>query len=231
MRGLCDQILFVISLLLLSWLGMQAMHELGHIAAAYATGGNVVRVVLHPTAISRTDVSPNPAPLIVAWAGPILGCLFPALITKIARLLITATLGSSAAASKRSSDLPPAGPTNQLRPISPQYQKIGAARLSTIDSLLQFFTGFCGIANGAYLGIGGLDRIGDAGVIMKAGSPPWTLVVFGLVASFSGIFIWHRLGSPLAMLHHRPAIDPWILWGLTATLLLVVVVECLWAAM
>lgn len=59
---------------------MQAVHELGHVVGAVATGGSVDRVVLHPLSISRTDVSPNPRPGIVVWFGPILGSIFPLLV-------------------------------------------------------------------------------------------------------------------------------------------------------
>lgn len=64
-------------LLLFSWYAMQAVHEFGHVLGAWATGGNVQRVVLHPLEISRTDVSPNPLPLTVAWAGPLVGVALP----------------------------------------------------------------------------------------------------------------------------------------------------------
>ncbi len=56
---------------------MQAVHELGHVVGASLTGGTVERIVLHPLAISRTDVSPNPHPGVVVWLGPILGCIIP----------------------------------------------------------------------------------------------------------------------------------------------------------
>lgn len=56
---------------------MMAVHELGHVAGAVMTGGNVERVVLHPLAISRTDVMPNPNPAVVVWLGPVIGCLAP----------------------------------------------------------------------------------------------------------------------------------------------------------
>lgn len=62
------------------WLLFQAVHELGHVLAAQATGGTVRQVVLHPLEISRTDVSPNPMPLAVAWAGPLVGVILPAAI-------------------------------------------------------------------------------------------------------------------------------------------------------
>lgn len=74
------QIVFVVSLLMLNWLAMMAVHELGHIVGALLSGGTVERVVLHPLTISRTDVSPNPFPLLVVWLGPVLGCAIPAVI-------------------------------------------------------------------------------------------------------------------------------------------------------
>ena len=70
-------ITFVVCLLALSWFAMMAFHELGHVLGALFTGGVVERVVLHPLTISRTDVSPNPSPLVVVWLGPILGCVIP----------------------------------------------------------------------------------------------------------------------------------------------------------
>ena len=58
---------------------MMIVHETGHALGAWLTGGRVDRVVLHPLAISRTDVAPNPRPLIVAWAGPAWGAAAPLL--------------------------------------------------------------------------------------------------------------------------------------------------------
>ncbi len=75
------QCLFVASLLALCWYGMQAVHEMGHIAAALLTGGTVTNVVLHPLSISRTDVAPNPAPAIVVWSGPLCGAVIPLLLS------------------------------------------------------------------------------------------------------------------------------------------------------
>jgi hypothetical protein len=74
------QALLIVSLAVLSWLLMQAVHELGHVLAAWVTGGCVAKVVLHPFSISRTDVEPNPKPLVVVWSGPILGSFIPLLL-------------------------------------------------------------------------------------------------------------------------------------------------------
>jgi hypothetical protein len=77
----------IVSFLLVCWLGMQIVHELGHILAARATGGTIVTVVLYPTTISRTKVFPNPHPLIEVWAGPLVGPILPLLAYLIAAVL------------------------------------------------------------------------------------------------------------------------------------------------
>src|SRR3990172_5967267 len=71
------QVILIAATVMGSWLGMQAVHELGHVMGAWWTGGEVSRVVLHPLTISRTDLSHNPAPGTVVWAGPIVGDLLP----------------------------------------------------------------------------------------------------------------------------------------------------------
>lgn len=82
-----DQILLIASFVAFSWLAMQAVHEPGHVLGARATGGTVTKVVLHPLALSRTDVSPNPRPLFVVWAGPIVGALLPLIAFLTAAML------------------------------------------------------------------------------------------------------------------------------------------------
>ncbi|MCY2994781.1 MAG: hypothetical protein NTY19_44005, partial [Planctomycetota bacterium] len=71
------QLLLIATFLPLCWFAMMAVHELGHVIGAFASGGLVARVVLHPLTISRTDLSVNPHPLFVAWAGPVAGVLLP----------------------------------------------------------------------------------------------------------------------------------------------------------
>lgn len=79
------QVILIGSTLLASWLGLQAVHELGHMLGAWATGAEVTRVVLTPTTISRTDVAQNSRPLLVAWAGPVIGAVLPLLLWCCAR--------------------------------------------------------------------------------------------------------------------------------------------------
>ena len=147
------RLLIALAVIYLSWLGMQAIHEFGHVLAAWATGGNVVRVVLHPVDISRTDVSPNPRPLVVAWGGPLFGVLGPMALLALSRWS--------------------RGPRSGWQ--------------ESVD----FFIGFCLIANGAYIGVGSFGRIGDAGDLLRHGSPPWLLVAFGVAAITGGLIIWH----------------------------------------
>ena len=71
------QIMFVGSILALCWLGMMAIQEPGHVIGAVMTRGTVQRCVLHPMAILRTDVLPNPHPVVVVWMGPIMGSVLP----------------------------------------------------------------------------------------------------------------------------------------------------------
>lgn len=80
------QILLIVFACGFSWLAMQAVHELGHVLNAKLSGGYVERVVLHPLAISRTDVSPNPRPQFVAWGGAIWGTLIPLALVIVVRL-------------------------------------------------------------------------------------------------------------------------------------------------
>ena len=64
------QTILVVSTLLGSWLGMQAVHEAGHALGALLTGGEIATVVLHPLTISHTEMIDNPHPLVVVWRGP-----------------------------------------------------------------------------------------------------------------------------------------------------------------
>jgi hypothetical protein len=64
---------------------MQIVHEAGHVVGARVSGGTVVHVELKPWTISRTDVIPNPSPLLVAWGGPISGVVLPLLVWLVVR--------------------------------------------------------------------------------------------------------------------------------------------------
>ena len=150
------QVLLIGTFLPLCWLAMMAVHEFGHVAGAVATGGRVECVVLHPLTISRTDVSPNPSPLFVVWAGPIVGILLPLALFVAAR--------------------------------------VGRFKWAY---LLQFFAGFCLIANGAYIGIGSFGKVGDAGDMLRHGSPMWSLWLFGVACFPLGLYFGTALARTL----------------------------------
>lgn len=180
------QILLIGSIMALAWMWMQAVHELGHCLGAWATGGAVERVVLHPLAISRTDVAPNPQPLVVVWSGPVIGVALPLLIW-----------GAVAIAHAPLAWLP------------------------------RFFAGFCLLANGIYIGVGSLEGIGDAGDMLRHGSPIWMLWLFGLATAPSGLALWNGLGPHFGFGVNPPPIDRRLMYGSLAVLLATIVAECL----
>ena len=168
----------------LCWLAMMAAHELGHIVGAAATGGKVEKVVLHPLTISRTDVSPNPHPLFVAWGGPFVGVFL-----SLAILLAA---------------------------------KVGRFKWAY---LVQFFAGFCLIANGAYIGIGTFGKIGDAGEMLRHGSPMWPLWLFGAVCFPLGLYLWNRLGPNFGLGPAAGKVDHRAAYASCLLLLLTVLAE------
>ena len=149
-----DQCVLIASLLPLCWLVMLAAHETGHVLGARMTGARVVHVELHPLRISRTDVVENRRPLLVAWAGPVLGCTLPLAVWGLSR-----------------------------------------ARRWRGEFVLRFLSGFCLVGNGAYLGVGSWDRVGDAGVLLDGGCPVWSLWGFGAVTVVAGLWMWHGIGN------------------------------------
>lgn len=177
------QALLIGTFLPLCWLGMMAVHELGHVAGALATGATIDRVVLHPLTFSRTDVSANSHPLLVAWAGPVIGVAVPLAIGAIAAVgrLIWAYL-------------------------------------------FRFFAGFCLIANGCYIGGGSFAGVGDAGDMLRYGSPRWALWLFGLATVPLGLYLWNGLGPSFGIGEGKGSVDPraaYVCLGLVVLMLLV----------
>jgi hypothetical protein len=159
------QTVLILATIIGSWLGMQIVHEFGHVLGGWMTGGRVERLVLHPLTFSRTDWAVNPHPLLVAWAGPVLGVLLPLAGWLVAR------------------------------------GRRGAY-------LARFFAGFCCIANGAYIAGGSFDRLGDAGDLLRHGSPIWLLWLFGLLTIPLGLWLWHRQGSFFGLGPARGKVSP-----------------------
>lgn len=159
--------LLVVSTGAFCWMAMMVVHEFGHVLHAWASGGRIVAVELHPLAISGTLVDPNPHPGFVTWGGPIWGCVIP----------LAAWLAWS-------------------------------VRSWPFDYLVRFFAGFCLIANGAYLGAGVVNPVGDALSLMQHGTPAWGLGLFGLVTVSSGLWLWHGLGPRFGLGSRAEPADP-----------------------
>lgn len=62
-----------------------------------------------------------------------------------------------------------------------------------------YFAGFCLVANGAYLGLGWIDRVGDTADILRSGGQVWHMIVFGVIATVTGLWVWHHLGDGLGV--------------------------------
>lgn len=61
--------------------------------------------------------------------------------------------------------------------------------------LLRFFAGFCLVANGCYLAFGPNEGFTDTAMLLASGTPRWMLVLTGILAAVSGIFLWHKQGA------------------------------------
>jgi len=183
------QIILIAATLGFSWLAMQAVHELGHVAAAVVSGGRVVRVVLHPATISFTQLAANPRPLFVAWMGPIVGVALPVLILIAARALHWRGW-----------------------------------------YLIQFFAGYCLIANGAYLSFGALGHVGDAGDLLRLGAPVWLLWMFGVVTIPVGLCLWNGLGPYFGLGANSGQVDRAAAFVMVTCFVLVATVELVFSS-
>jgi hypothetical protein len=177
------QIVMIVGLVGCVWPLMMLVHESGHVLGALVTGGHVQRMVWYPLVLSRTDVSPNPSPLIVVWAGPAFGAIVQAL----------SAMG------------------------------ISALRSST-SYLFTFFGGFCLLANGTYIGVGTFERVGDAKDMLRLGTPPWVMVMFGLTTTIWGLWLINRVSPKLGFGKHPMKLRPDHAYGVLvfATIILVV---------
>ena len=68
-------------------------------------------------------------------------------------------------------------------------------RWVVLHNIAGFLAGFCLIANGAYIGVGVWDAVGDCREMLQTGTPQWVMIAFGIVAVLCGLAVWHRLGS------------------------------------
>lgn len=132
---------------------MMAVHEAGHCAGVWLSGGAIDSVEIPLFGFSQTRYAENPHPLFTTWAGPAGGTLIGLILLGLATVLR------------------------------------GATRHAVL-----FFAGFSLIANGLYIGLGGFDRAGDCGDLLRNGASLWQLIVFGLTSTVAGFSAWHRIG-------------------------------------
>jgi hypothetical protein len=182
------QVVLIASMLGFSWLAMQAVHELGHVAAAWISGGRVDKVTLHPAAISYTELATNPHPLFVVWMGPLVGVSLPLATAAVAR----------------------------WRMLPGWY-------------LAQFFAGFCLVANGAYLAFGSFGAIGDAGDMLRFGTPTWLLWLFGAVTIPTGFLLWNGLGPHFGLPPRHGEVNRGAAYVALSLVVAIVVVELILA--
>lgn len=67
----------------------------------------------------------------------------------------------------------------------------------------RFFAGFCCVANGAYLGIGSFESIGDAGELLNHQCPIGYLWLFGIAMISAGFTLWNGLGPAFGLVKGR----------------------------
>ena len=80
------RLLLLPPLLYASWLGMMAVHELGHVLHAWLSNATVSAVRIPLAGFSVTEFSTNPRPHFVAWGGAVWGCVLPVAVWAVFRL-------------------------------------------------------------------------------------------------------------------------------------------------
>lgn len=93
----------------------------------------------------------------------------------------------------------------------------------------RFFAGFCLIANGAYIGCGVFDPVGDAFDLVQQGTPRWLLGLFGLIAIPPGIWLWDGTGAKLGIGEQAAPVSGRRIRRVLIATLVVVIVELAWS--
>lgn len=95
--------------------------------------------------------------------------------------------------------------------------------------LVRFYTGFCLIANGAYLGVGSFAGVADAGDLIELGASPWMLWVFGFLTIPAVFWLWHGLGPKFGLGAANGRVSRAAACAVTASLILVVAFEVIFS--
>ncbi len=97
-------------------------------------------------------------------------------------------------------------------------------RRVVLRNVAGFFAGFCLVANGAYIGVGAWDAVGDCREMLQTGTPLWVMVLFGGFAVACGLLVWHRLGSVRALFKDPSVVSGRLAVALWLTLVVYLVV-------
>src|SRR5437016_10344328 len=94
--------------------------------------------------------------------------------------------------------------------------------------ILRFFAGFCLVANAVYFAVVSfIPNAADPGDLMRAGSPQWPLVLFGIVTIPIGLFLWNGLGPHFGLGHAAGKLERGPATTTFVCLLLLIVIELL----
>ncbi|MCG3181798.1 MAG: hypothetical protein BIFFINMI_04207 [Phycisphaerae bacterium] len=88
-----------------------------------------------------------------------------------------------------------------------------------------FFTGFCLIANDAYLGAGAFEGVSDAGDLLRHGASAWQLWAFGAATVPLGLWLWHNQAPHFGLGSRARPVPPGAAWITLALLAVVLALE------
>jgi hypothetical protein len=91
--------------------------------------------------------------------------------------------------------------------------------------LVQFFAGFCLVANGAYLSFGSFAEVGDAGDLLRHGTPIALLWFFGLITIPLGLWLWNGLGLYFGIGNNHGEVSRAAAYLTLVLLMMIVVIE------
>ncbi len=94
--------------------------------------------------------------------------------------------------------------------------------------VVRFVTGYCLIANGAYLGIGSFIGAGDAGDLLHYGSPQWLLLCFSAATIVPGLYLWHGQGIHFGLGSARGQVDRPTTGGVSVAAVVAPRSSCCW---
>jgi hypothetical protein len=91
--------------------------------------------------------------------------------------------------------------------------------------VLQFFAGFCLVANGAYLSLGSFGHVGDVGDLLRRGVPIMLLLLFGVITIPTGLWLWNGLGPHFGLGDARGHVDHMVAYVVPALVVVTVFIE------